>query len=164
MSSRMNKVYIALGSNLGDRQANLMSAILHLRTFGVGVKRCSSIWETEPVGITDQPWFFNAVTEAETEMSPLELLRLMKRIEQAMGRELTAVNGPRILDIDLLFYGNECMQSEELELPHPRLQERRFVLQPMMELAPDFRHPISGLSIKELLTAAPALEMTKFVP
>lgn len=160
----MNKVYIALGSNLGDRQANLMSAILHLSTSGVSVKRCSSIWETEPVGITDQPWFFNAVAEVETEMPPLELLRLMKRIEQAMGREHAEVNGPRMIDIDLLFYGNECMQSEELELPHPRLQERRFVLEPMMELAPDFQHPVSGLSIKELLTAAPALEMTKFGP
>lgn len=155
----MHTVYLALGTNLGDRIVHIQRALMQLFTSGIVVTRCSAIWETEPFGITDQPWFLNAVVEAQTSREPLELLRLVKELEATMGREPAFVNGPRIIDIDLLFSDDTCIQSEELILPHPRIAERRFVLEPMVELAPDWKHPISGLTMRQLLDAAPPLAM-----
>lgn len=129
------KAYISLGSNLGDRLGYLASAVtrLHERD-GIRVTRCSSVYETAPVGLTEQPAFLNMVIEVETSLGPLELLRAMMDVEQALGRVRLVRWGPRTIDLDLLVYGDVSMQTAELELPHPRMSERAFVLVPLLEL------------------------------
>ena len=147
----MKTVYLSLGSNIGDRASNLRRAIRQLNAAGVNVARVSPAYETEPVDYADQRWFLNLVVEAETDLFPRQLLALTTRIERSLGRVRAAPKGPRTIDIDILLYGQVRMRTTELEIPHPRLTERRFVLAPLADLAPDLRHPASGRSVRELL-------------
>ncbi len=151
----MNTIYLSLGSNLGDRRDYLRQAIEALPGGGVEVKRVSSIYETEPVGVGGQPWFLNAVIEGETELFPIQLLDRLQSIEIALGRRRAYGRGPepRTIDIDILLYGNFQIHSGRLVVPHPRLYARRFVLEPLVELAPELRDPVSHQTIRELLAA-----------
>ncbi len=151
----MKTIYLGLGSNIGDRQANLEAALAGLPAIGVRVTRASPVYETEPVDFTDQRWFLNLVVEAETELFPLQLLARLQRIERDLGRVRTVARGPRTLDIDILLYGQAVIQRPDLEIPHPRMAERRFVLAPLADLAPDLRHPVTRKTVRELLEAAP---------
>jgi 2-amino-4-hydroxy-6-hydroxymethyldihydropteridine diphosphokinase len=147
---------IALGSNLesrfGDREANLWEAVERVRELGE-VKAVSSAYETEPVGYVDQPSFLNAALLLETSLEPTELMRALLEVEQAMGRERAGavVKGPRVIDLDLLLYGKVVMNTTELTLPHPAMMERRFVLEPLAEIAPELVHPVLGLTVGEML-------------
>ena len=145
-------VYLALGSNLGDRMANLKAAIASL-TPQMIVKKKSSIYETQPWGYTEQGAFLNQVVKAETYEEPEKLLKHLKRLETALGRVPSFPNGPRLIDIDILFYDNLIMFRDNLVIPHPRLHERAFVLAPLADIAPDLIHPTLNKSIKELLKA-----------
>lgn len=146
-------VYLSLGSNLGDRAASLERAVATLAGAQVRVLRRSAIYETEPVDVVEQPWFLNLVVEAETPLPPLDLLRALQAIEQGMGRVHTTPRGPRVIDLDILLYGASMISTPELEIPHPRMAERRFVLVPLAELAPKLRHSSLGATIAELLAA-----------
>ena len=147
----MKTAYLGLGSNLGDRPANLAEAIKLLADDRTRVTRQSSIWETEPRDVLDQPWFLNQVVEVETDLFPRQLFQHLQRIEREMGRLKRTPKGPRLIDLDILLYGSTVMKSPELEIPHPRMTERRFVLAPLVELAPDLRHPVLKREIRELL-------------
>jgi 2-amino-4-hydroxy-6-hydroxymethyldihydropteridine diphosphokinase len=151
------KAYIALGSNLGDREHNLRAAIEMLRQAdGVRVRSVSSFYETEPVGYTEQPAFINAAAEVMTALSPMELLRLCQDIENRLGRVRTVKWGPRTADLDILLYGDAVMDTPELKIPHPLMHERRFVLEPLAEVAPGAVHPVTGMTISQLLDKAAA--------
>jgi 2-amino-4-hydroxy-6-hydroxymethyldihydropteridine diphosphokinase len=143
-------VYLSLGSNLGDRQHNLDEA-LELLSQRARVFQVSSTYDTEPVGNPDQPHFLNLVTRIQTRLAPLELLTLVKGIEAKLGRTKDKPNTPRPLDIDILFYGDQVVKNRQLEIPHPRLTERAFVLVPLAEIAPKLIHPVSGKSTEKLL-------------
>lgn len=147
----MKTVYLSLGSNIGDRAGHLRHAIAQLNEAGIRVLRVSPAYETEPVDYTDQRWFLNLVVEAETDVFPRQLLARTARIERSLGRVRATPKGPRTIDIDILLYGQVRMRTSELEIPHPRMAERRFVLAPLADLAPDLRHPASGRAIRELL-------------
>jgi 2-amino-4-hydroxy-6-hydroxymethyldihydropteridine diphosphokinase len=147
----MKTVYLSLGSNLGDRQANLEEALRRLESPRLRVIRRSSFYETEPVGLTGQPWFLNLVAEAETTLFPMMLLKRAEQIQREMGRKRVVKDGPRNIDIDVLLYGQFQVNSPKLTIPHPRMTGRRFVLAPMAELAPQLRHPVSRRTMKELL-------------
>lgn len=142
--------YIGLGSNLGDRRATLRAAVRRLSEHG-RIVAVSSLYETEPVGFRDQPWFLNAVIALETDLDPRELLRTLLAIERSFGRERTFRNAPRTLDLDLLLYDGVVENSVGLTVPHPRLHERAFVLVPLAEIAPDEVHPLLGLPVRVLL-------------
>src|SRR5437899_4561335 len=131
----MKRAYIGLGSNIGDREGYLRAALVELAEVGV-VRRMSCYYGTEPVGPVEQGWFVNAVAELETELDPHELLAAMRKIEDHGGRQRTVPQGPRTVDLDLLLYENEVIVSEDLVVPHPRMAERRFVLEPLAEIAP----------------------------
>jgi 2-amino-4-hydroxy-6-hydroxymethyldihydropteridine diphosphokinase len=148
-------VYLSLGSNLGDRVKNLRDAIAAMGNSGVSVVRVSSVYETEPVDYLDQPWFLNCAVEAETELPALELLRALRGIEAQMGSEKLIAKGPRLIDIDILLYGNEIIDTPELQVPHPRMHLRRFVLEPLAQIASNTQHPVSRLSVSELLARTP---------
>ena len=144
------RVYLSLGANLGDREANLRAAIGALPGAGVEVGRISSLYETEPVDYLDQPWFLNCVVEGETKLGALELLHALREIETRMGSTKEFAKGPRLLDVDILLYGNETIATAELQVPHPRMLERKFVLTPLAEIAPELRHPTWKGTVQEL--------------
>jgi 2-amino-4-hydroxy-6-hydroxymethyldihydropteridine diphosphokinase len=149
----MKIVYLSLGSNLGDRPGNLSRAIEQLSSDDLRVLRVSSTWETEPRDVPNQPWFLNLVIEAETSLFPRQLLHRIHRIERELGRVRTTPKGPRVIDIDILLFGRSVVQAEGLEIPHPRLTERRFVLEPLAELVADLRHPVTRRTVREMLGA-----------
>jgi 2-amino-4-hydroxy-6-hydroxymethyldihydropteridine diphosphokinase len=155
--------YLALGSNVGKREDNLRAAVRQLREAGVLIKRHSNIYETEPVDYLDQDWFLNAVLEAETVLPACELLARMREIETAMGSKKPFAKGPRLIDLDLLLYGDETIDVPDLQVPHPRMLKRRFVLVPLAEIAPDYRHPSWKGTVRELLQNTPdRSEIRKF--
>lgn len=159
-------VYLSLGSNIGDRLAHLRAAIDALGPAGIRVKKISSVYETEPVDYLEQSWFYNCVVEAETNLDPLALLRALHAIESAMESKKEIPKGPRLIDLDILFYGSETITTHELEVPHPRLHLRRFVLVPLAEIAPEFCHPALHATAAELLARVSdrsEVRRTKFV-
>lgn len=143
-------IFLSLGTNLGDRAANLRSAISALAP-SMRVVRESSIYETAPWGFEDQSHFLNMVVEAETDLAPLDLLKYLKTLETELGRTPTFRYGPRLIDLDILFYDELILQKPELTIPHPRLHERAFVLVPLADLAPNFIHPVLQKTIQQLL-------------
>ena len=145
----MNTAFLSLGSNLGDRAALLNTALNRLQSEGVHIVRRSSIHETEPQDFRDQPKFLNMAVQIETDLTPQELLAAIQKIETELGRQRTIPKGPRTIDIDILFYSNLTITTPNLEIPHPRLTERRFVLDPLSEIAPDLRHPVTGKTVRE---------------
>jgi 2-amino-4-hydroxy-6-hydroxymethyldihydropteridine diphosphokinase len=151
----MPTVYLALGSNLGDREANLRRAIQLLEHSAIIITQLSSIYETEPVDYLDQPWFLNAVLEAQTDLSPAELLATLRRIELQMGNQKPIPKGPRLMDLDMLLYGDAVIDTPTLQVPHPRMLQRNFVLVPLSEIAPHLRHPTWPSSASDFLAHSP---------
>lgn len=146
----MTQVYLSLGTNLGERLDNLATARAMLSP-DVRVEKLSSVYETAPWGYSDQANFYNQVLLGKTMLTPLRLLNKLKQIEKMMGREQTFRYGPRVIDLDILFYESRIINTKRLQIPHPRLQERAFVLVPLVEIAPDFVHPQLGLTVQALL-------------
>lgn len=147
----MSIAYIGIGSNLGDRKENCEKAIQLLFEKGIQVSARSSLHETEPWGKKKQPKFINLAVEVETGLRPEELLKEIKEIEDILGRSAGEKWGPRIIDLDILFYDDLVVKTIELEIPHPEIKNREFVLKPLSEIAPDKVHPVFGKSVKELL-------------
>jgi GTP cyclohydrolase IV len=146
----MATVYLGLGSNLGDRKKNLHRA-LELLSKRAAIEKVSSVYETEPVGYKEQPLFLNAVCRISTELEPESLLKLAKKIEAELGRKPGFPNAPRPIDIDILFYDDEIVSDDDLTVPHLKLAERAFVLVPLAEIATQFVHPVTGLTVKKML-------------
>ena len=147
-------VYLSLGSNLDDRAANLNIAITGLAALG-RVEAISSFYETEPVGFAAQPWFLSCVVKLGTEKMPRQLLSGILDLERQMGRRRLEKKGPRIIDIDILLFGNSIIDTKELVVPHPAMHQRRFVLEPLIEIAPEVRHPVFKRTVRELRDALP---------
>jgi 2-amino-4-hydroxy-6-hydroxymethyldihydropteridine diphosphokinase len=151
----MKLIYLSLGSNLGDRAAHLQRALVELAAAGIEPVRVSPFYQTEPVDYRPQPWFMNCVVEAKTEWLPLRLLSALQNIERKVGRRRGVPKGPRTIDLDILFYDNAVVRAPALTIPHPRMEERKFVLVPLAELAPDFRHPVTRKTVREMLSETP---------
>jgi 2-amino-4-hydroxy-6-hydroxymethyldihydropteridine diphosphokinase len=149
-----NLVYLSLGSNVGDREAHLQEARARLAEVGRVVAE-SSFYETEPVEFTQQPWFLNGALALETSKTPGELMAAILRIEEEMGRQRVQKKGPRTIDIDILLFGDTIINSPELTIPHPAMQQRRFVLEPLAEIAPEVIHPVLKKTIRELCDEFP---------
>ena len=147
----MKTVYLSLGSNVGNREEMLQQAVRLLASAAFRITRMSSVYETEPQDVRGQPWFLNMVLEAETTLFPRQLLGRIQKVEQQLGRRRLAPKGPRTIDIDILLFGTAVIDTTGLTVPHPRMAERRFVLEPMTELAPDLRHPVLRRTMRELL-------------
>src|SRR4030042_4456929 len=147
MWSKMSIAYIGIGSNLGDREGNCLHAIELLQKKGITVTKSSSLYETEPWGLKDQPYFINMAIEIETELEPKELLRKLKDTEREVGREESLKWGPRIIDLDILLFDNIILNENTLKIPHPLMHERNFVLRHLCEIAPDVKHPLLGKTI-----------------
>jgi 2-amino-4-hydroxy-6-hydroxymethyldihydropteridine diphosphokinase len=148
-------VYLSLGSNLGDRLANLRGAMARLVDSGLEVRRVSALYKTQPVDFEPQAWFLNCVAEVGTELMPVQLLKTLKSIERALGRRPGTSKGPRPIDIDILLYEDVVVRSTALTIPHERMGERRFVLIPLRELAPHLRHPVTQRNIIQMLADTP---------
>ena len=151
----MKGIYFSLGSNIGDRALNIARAVEALPAHGVRVVRQSSLYETEPVELRGQDWFLNCVVEVDTQLTPQELMLELLEIERSMGRVRLAPKGPRIMDMDILLFGTAMVREPRLEIPHPRMAERRFVLVPFAEIAPGAIHPLRKKTIAELLLETP---------
>lgn len=153
-------VYLSLGSNVGDRAANLMAAIDRMGALGK-VIAVSPFYETEPVEFTAQPWFLNCAVGLDTEKMPRQLLSAILNIEKEMGRRRVQKKGPRNIDIDILLFGNSVVKTKGLSIPHPAMHERRFVLEPLAEIAPEVRHPVFRKTVRELRDALPPGQAVK---
>jgi 2-amino-4-hydroxy-6-hydroxymethyldihydropteridine diphosphokinase len=156
-------VYLSLGANVGDCARNIREAIARLEALG-HVVAASSFYETEPVEFTDQAWFLNCAAALETTKTPAQLMAALLTIEREMGRQRTQKKGPRTIDIDILFFGDTVMDSPELIIPHPAMQQRRFVLEPLAEIAAEARHPVLGKTVRELMTGLPAGQTVRKIP
>lgn len=145
------RVYLSLGSNMGDRMANLRRAVRELNTSEFVVSKVSPIYETEPLGLVNQELFLNCVLEASTRLYPVEVLQKCRRVERSLMRRRTVVNGPRTIDIDILLYEGRILRAKDLQIPHPRFHDRRFVLAPLLDIAPVLLHPVTGETVSQLL-------------
>ena len=145
------RYFLSLGSNQGDRKKNIAQALSLLQEKGVEIRRVSSLYETEPVDVISQPWFYNRLAEVQASVEPDSFLTLIKSIEQKMGRDAHVRKQPRIIDIDIIMAEDEVIHAADLEIPHPRMQERNFVLVPFAEISPDTVHPVFKRHIRELL-------------
>ena len=154
-------VYLSLGSNLGERAKNLRAAIAALADAGVRLGKVSSFYETEPVDLREQPWFLNCAVEGKTELPPSALLKKLREIETRMGSKKLIAKGPRLIDVDILLYGGETIDTPELQVPHPRMHSRRFVLVPLQEIAPQAVHPSLKRTVKQLLEETPDLSAVR---
>ena len=157
-------IYLSLGSNVGDRADNLRRAIAALEDAGARVQKVSSIYETEPVDLREQPWFLNCVVKAETELPAVELLKKLRQIESLMGSKKIVPKGPRLIDLDILLFGDESVDTPELHVPHPRMHLRRFVLVPLAEIAPWLHHPAWDENAEELLERTPDKSVVRKLP
>ncbi len=155
-----NLAYLSLGSNVGDREGQLREAKTRLGTVG-RVVAVSSFYETEPVEFTQQPWFLNCAVALETSVTPRQLMTAILHIEEEMGRQRVQKKGPRSIDIDILLFDGTTVDSEELTIPHPAMQLRRFVLEPLAEIAPEVFHPVLKKTVRELLDALPAGQVVR---
>jgi len=156
-------VYLSLGSNMGDPATNLNTAIAGLRALG-DVVAVSSFYETEPVELTAQPWFLNCAIKLDTEKMPKQLMSGILELEQEMGRRRQQKKGPRIIDIDILLFGNSIIETKGLTIPHPAMHQRRFVLEPLAEIVPDVRHPVFKRTVRELRDALPPGQAVRRIP
>ena len=150
----MEEIYIGVGSNVGDRRANLNHASRRLSEYMV-ITNKSQVYETEPQYLLNQAKFLNAVVCGHTELEPLDMLNKLKQLETALGRVAGPRNGPRLIDLDLLYYGRRCISTDILTVPHPRIQERYFVLRPLLDIAPSLKHPTNGKTVKQLISELP---------
>lgn len=162
-SANGSRVFLGLGSNLGSRLVSILEARRRLEERGLLICNCSSLYETQPVGMLDQPDFINLNCEVETDFDAERLLEACLAVERDMGRLRIEPKGPRIIDIDILFYGQQISHSRRLSIPHPAIARRRFVLVPMVEMAPEFRDPVSGLTMRALLELCPDQSCVKLL-
>jgi 2-amino-4-hydroxy-6-hydroxymethyldihydropteridine diphosphokinase len=148
-------IYLSLGSNVGDRTENIAQAVSALGAHGICVTKQSSLYETEPVEFREQDWFLNCVVEATTDLTPELLMQTLLKVERGLGRQRRVPKGPRVIDMDILLFGSDIMSTPEIDIPHPRMAERRFVLVPFTEIAPDAIHPVLKKTIAALLACTP---------
>ena len=155
----VKRAYLSLGSNLGKPDKNLEQALALLENNEIRVVARSSIYETEPQDVVDQPWFLNMAVACETRLFPLQLLAATRKVEREMGRVRRVPRGPRIIDIDILLFGSAVIDTPRLTIPHPRMLDRRFVLEPLLEIAPDLHHPVTKRPLRESLNEVKAQKL-----
>jgi len=154
-------VYLALGSNLGDRAGHLQRAVRELNSEELRIERISPVYETAPQGFQNQRWFLNLVVEAKTSLLPMRLLSRCQKIEKLLGRRRLILNGPRTIDIDIVLFGSSIIHTDRLEIPHPRYRDRRFVLLPLSDLAPDLRDPLTRETVRKMAAKTAGQQMSK---